>query len=549
MEVKNEIDYGSGREKMPVQAQLPESFAEVDNGLWYWPDVGKDEQFWSPRFKALIGYRPDEIEASYSTFRMLLHPDDIGDVASSVSDSLNYSTTLNIDFRLRIKSGQYRWFHLLGSSGKDRYGRLRHMTGCISDINGRKQHEAALNNTQLVISAPDLSLHEKLSQLLKITTEYLGLDRGVIAWHGGRNYSVFTGCISKALRAEMQAMVEKIYSGQECDLQGLMAFNDVKTGLSEHHLSRSMPGVGSCIIAPLLVGSEQFGLLMVVSESTREKPFCEEEKKFVQTVVRCLAYELERVHYTSMLETRRKELELQIERLTNSNKKLEHFASAASHDLQEPLRVVTGFINLLHEEYNADLDARAQEYIGYSLESVRRTQALVEDMFRYAHSDQDPEPLRLVNMQDVLNDVKASLSELVDVKHAKITNDELPAVYGNHTGLVSLLQNLIDNAIKYNEASTVPVIHISATEQADAWLFCVQDNGPGIEGPQLQTIFQPFKRLRCYSDYPGSGMGLAICKRLVETWYGEIWAESSPGFGSRFYFTLPKSEATPVVSC
>jgi PAS domain S-box-containing protein len=232
------------------------------------------------------------------------------------------------------------------------------------------------------------------------------------------------------------------------------------------------------------------------------------------------------------------------EELVRSNKELEQFAYVASHDLQEPLRMVSGFLRLLAERYEPQLDDKAREYIGYAVEGADRMSQLIVDLLafsRVATKGKTPEPV------DASWPVDAALADLrtsIDSAGATVTHDEMPCVLGDASQLGQLFQNLIANAVKFRSPDRPCQVHVGAEKKDGQWVFSVRDNGIGIARQGFDRIFVIFQRLHTRAQYPGTGIGLAICKKIVERHGGRIWVESQVGEGTTFYFTLP-SDRTP----
>jgi signal transduction histidine kinase len=229
------------------------------------------------------------------------------------------------------------------------------------------------------------------------------------------------------------------------------------------------------------------------------------------------------------------------EELARSNRDLEQFAYVASHDLQEPLRMVAAYTQLLAERYTGKLDENADKYIRYALEGALRMQTLVKDLLEFSRVGRNRKSTPLAGetvVLEALENLRAALLESGAVVH----HQGLPAVNGDHTQLVQLFQNLIGNAIKFR-GEKAPVITVTAEKLAAEWVFSVSDNGIGIAAEHVEAIFVIFQRLHTRAEYPGNGVGLAICKKIVEQHGGRIWVESKAGEGASFKFTLPASPA------
>ena len=223
--------------------------------------------------------------------------------------------------------------------------------------------------------------------------------------------------------------------------------------------------------------------------------------------------------------------------LIRSNADLEQFAYAASHDLQEPLRAVTGCVQLLQQRYTGQLDSRADELIRHTVDGATRMQALITDLLAYARVTTRSTPFVPVDCTTVLDQALANLRVAIAESGAVVTHDPLPTVPADATQLLQLLQNLISNAIKFRREAP-PAIHIGAERQASAWLLTVRDNGIGLEPQFAERIFGLFQRLHTRQEYPGTGIGLAMCKKIVERHGGRMWVASELGQGATFCFTL-----------
>lgn len=235
--------------------------------------------------------------------------------------------------------------------------------------------------------------------------------------------------------------------------------------------------------------------------------------------------------------------------LKRSNEELEQFAYVASHDLQEPLRMVSGYTQLLKRRYADKLDKDANEYIEYAVDGVKRMQALITDLLSYSRLSSRAKAFSEVDLADLLKQVLANLQVAIDESGAKLDVSPLPVVWGDPVQLIQLFQNLASNALKFHQTGVAPHISISVVPEKNCWRFMVADNGIGIESEYRQKIFVIFQRLHTREQYAGTGIGLAICKKIVERHGGSIWMEPASTQGSVFCFTLPmkgSSHANPA---
>jgi len=232
------------------------------------------------------------------------------------------------------------------------------------------------------------------------------------------------------------------------------------------------------------------------------------------------------------------ELKQAIAALKRSNRELEQFAYVASHDLQEPLRMVSSFTQLLAKRYQGKLDKDADEFIAYVVAGAKRMQALINDLLTYSRVDTRGKSFEPIDSEAVFDQAIANLRVAIEEGEAVITHDPLPSLIADDSQIVQLFQNLLGNAIKFH-GKEPPRIHVSAKQEGNEWVFSFRDNGIGIAPEYFDRIFVIFQRLHGREEYPGTGTGLAICKKIVERHGGRIWVESEPSKGSTFYFAIP----------
>ena len=235
-------------------------------------------------------------------------------------------------------------------------------------------------------------------------------------------------------------------------------------------------------------------------------------------------------------------LKLALEELTRSNRELEQFAYVASHDLQEPLRMVASYVRLIGERYRGKLDQKADIYIDFAEEGAKRMQELIDDLLAFSRVARSAN-FQPVDFNEIFAAATENLSRKIEATGAEVTSEVLPVVTGDKNQLMELLQNLIDNAIKYRKPDTPPLVRVSSRKTEGHWEFSIRDNGIGIEPQYFGRIFLIFQRLHTREAYLGTGIGLASCKKIIERHHGRIWVDSEPGEGSSFHFTLPADES------
>jgi PAS domain S-box-containing protein len=289
-------------------------------------------------------------------------------------------------------------------------------------------------------------------------------------------------------------------------------------------------GLSSGLAVPVLAGNEPVAVLEFFEREARP-----EDARLLETVAAIAA------EVGALIRRKRAEEQLKrtAEELARSNAELEQFAYVASHDLQEPLRMVASYTQLLRRRYRDRLDQDANEFIDYAVDGATRMQALINDLLAYSRVGTQGRALEPTETTAVLDQVLVDLGAAIKDAGAHVAHSALPTVRADGRQLAQVFQNLIGNAIKYRRADVPPRIEVRATPEGAMWRFEVQDNGIGIQADYEERIFQLFQRLHTRDEYPGTGIGLAICRKIVERHGGRISVDSSPGEGSTFAFTLP----------
>ncbi len=284
------------------------------------------------------------------------------------------------------------------------------------------------------------------------------------------------------------------------------------------------------LVVPILIKAELWGLL-ITHQCAEARRWTEFEIELLQQLSDQIGIALHQAQLLEQETRQRQELAL-------SNAELQQFAYIASHDLQEPLRMITSYLQLLERRYKDQLDESANDFINYAVDGATRMKTLINDLLTYSRVETRGKTFEQVNCNESLEQAIANLKLAIGETQATVISDPLPEIAADRTQMIQLFQNLISNALKFRSAEP-PLIYLSAQSHSEQWLFRVQDNGIGIEPQYVDRIFVIFQRLHNRAEYPGTGIGLAICKKIVERHGGKIWVESCPGKGSTFCFTVP----------
>ena len=343
-----------------------------------------------------------------------------------------------------------------------------------------------------------------------------------------QGFNLNEGMIKQSWQKTEPTVIDRSASLSENDARLMKAFNAEMLFIVPVATKEGAIGV-------LLVFLE-YGSLFVDDDLTLLTIFAQQTAILLENY-RVLAQQRD---YAQVLE---RTVQARTEALKRSNDELRQFAYVASHDLQEPLRMVVSYLQLIEERYVSQLDSSAHEFFAFATDGAKRMRNLIEALLAYSRVDTQLQSFTLVDFQKVLDDVRNQLSVAVTESGAAITSDPLPKTNANEAMIIQLFQNLLSNGIKYQKTRK-PEIHIGAVRKHEEWVFSVKDNGIGIEPQNLERIFVIFQRLHAQNEYPGTGIGLAISKKVVEHHGGRIWVESTKGEGTTFYFTIPQLAAS-----
>jgi PAS domain S-box-containing protein len=428
----------------------------------------------------------------------LLHPDDIQSAEQRITEAIRDHVPLFNEYRIITPSGETRWIGAWGDTTYNERGEAQRMTGICIDITERKQMDEklraseekfrmAFNTSPIAISIARL----KGGGFVSINKSFEQMS--------GYSESEMIGKTAEELRfwkspEVHQSLLKELHDKGEV--------RDYETPI------QSRNGEIYCLTSASLIeiNGEPHILTLAVDITERKQA----REQLLQTM----------------------------QELKRSNTELEQFAYIASHDLQEPLRAVAGMVQLLQKRYQGQLDQRADEYISLAIDGATRMQTLINDLLAYSRVERRGNPIQSIDANKSLASALRNLQISIAEQGATITNDPLPTLEADPTQLTQLFQNLIGNAIKFH-GETPPQIHIAAEDLGEGWRFSVHDNGIGIEPQYFERVFLIFQRLHTRREYSGTGIGLSVCKKIVEWHGGRIWIESQIGRGSTFYFTIP----------
>jgi PAS domain S-box-containing protein len=511
----------------------------------------------SPQIEDLFGYSAEEWMADPELFVRLLHPEDRERVLAADELTERTGEPFREEYRQFTRDGRILWVRDEAILVFDDDGEPLYWQGILFDITEQKRVEEALRTQNEYLA----SLHETtlgLVERLDPTNLLRGiLERAAALVGTSHGYIYLEDPDDGNLEMRLGAGLFKGYVGGRIQPGEGLAGKVFESGESltvedyrswEHRLELFPDTIRALAGVPLRSGSSATGVL-ALSYADPDRRFGEQEMELLIRFADLASVALDnaRLHDSARRElaarkrTERK-LAALVEELRRSNAELEQFAYVASHDLQEPLRMVSSYTQLLARRYQGRLDEDADEFIGYAVDGANRMQILINDLLQYSRVGTRGKALAPTDTNMVLDAARANLRVVLEETGAMVTSDELPSVMGDPVQLSQLFQNLIGNAVKFSKEGEPPRIHIGAERRDGEWLFSVGDDGIGIEPEYLERIFVIFQRLHARNEYSGTGIGLAVCKKIVERHGGRIWVESAPGEGSTFYFTLQAGE-------
>ncbi|MBP7148621.1 MAG: GAF domain-containing protein [Acidobacteria bacterium] len=403
-------------------------------------------------------------------------------------------------------------------------------------LNVELHHREKMLHSLLECTRAPAGEQELLQRIGGAALELMGgaADAAVVFEQSGRRL-VVRACVSTAGAAPPPAhTLDDSFAGLALEQGRTAALEDarLRPDLCLFRLE-GQPPFRACLAAPLALQDQRHGLVAVYAREPRQ--WTADHFRVAEWLAREATLALAAQHLQARLQRSLGDLE-------RSNRELEQFAYVASHDLQEPLRMVQAFLQLLRQRCGDQLDDKADEYLGFAVQGAQRMSQLVRSLLEYSRVQSDGLTRAEVALAGILEQALANCRAALAEAAGEVTAGELPLVYGDALQLTRLLQNLVGNALKFRAPGRPPRVHVSAEREGEAWVVSVRDNGIGVPPEERERIFLAFRRLHAQDEYPGTGIGLAICAKIVERHGGRIWAEPNASEGTTFRFTVPAAE-------
>lgn len=447
----------------------------------------------NPSFAEVIGYDPlihDHPETIYANHKLV----------GQVFDTLLSGKYWRGDVEVKIPTGDVISYYMSGGPVLDESGELKAVYGIHTDITERKQAEQTIRK----------AYHERNTILESIGDGFFAVDKNWVVNYWNKEAAVLLGKTKKEMVGNQLWDVFEHMKGSDSytKYQEAIATNQVV------HFVDHYPDMNKWYEVSAYPSAD--GLSVFFKDIT--------ERKITDIQVK----DLNRV------------LSNKVKELGISNRELEQFAYVASHDLQEPLRMISSFLTQLQRKYNDQLDTKAHQYINFAVDGARRMRQIILDLLDFSRVGRLDMEKEQVDVNSIITEIIALYRKKIDETKTLLIIGDMPQIVAPKTAIRQLLQNLISNAIKYQHTGNHPLIEIACTDDANYWQFSVKDNGIGISSDYFEKIFIIFQRLHTKDQYSGTGMGLAICRKIVDNLGGRLWLESEEGEGSVFYFTVPK---------
>ncbi|MCR6720128.1 MAG: PAS domain S-box protein [Chitinophagaceae bacterium] len=479
--------------------------------LGYWElNLKNGTMFWTREVYTIWGVDSESFELTPKSFFSTIHPEDREPFIGFETRKYDDDKKIEIEHRIILPDGSIRYIHEIAEIVRNEDGEAIRVEGTAQDITERtlalqrlEESEAQYRYLFLMSPLPKCIYDIQTMQIYEVN----------------------------------EATIKKYGYSREAFLK--MTILDV---IPEEDWERVKAAAQSAVKGAT-VNFGQWRHIKADGETLYMEVAGHIMTQFNRDVIMSVAMDVtERVKITGQLEELNRELITRTEELASSNVELERFAYVASHDLQEPLRMVSSFLQLLKKKYHEQVDETGQAYIDFAVNGADRMKQLIKDLLEYSRLDSKSDEPDETDMGQVMQEVIYTLGDRIRQANATVDVGPLPVIIAHRTQMFQLLQNLVSNGLKYNDQPH-PKVSVNALDQSDHWLFEIHDNGIGIEERHYNKIFAIFQRLHTRSQYSGTGIGLSVCKKIVERAGGSIWVQSKPGSGSTFYFTIPKIES------
>ncbi|WP_373494425.1 PAS domain S-box protein [Aquiflexum sp.] len=487
----------------------------TNDAIWDWK-LGDNKVFWGDTYIQLFGEIPAPGHTDLEKVVSRLHPEEVGDLIRSCEETIK-SKVLNWSYEHRYlkANGEFAYVSNKAAIIRDDQGKAIRVIGAMSDITQRKESTEAIGKSE---ERQKLIMNAALDAIVCINMEGM-----VTFWN---------------------PQAEKVFGWKEDEAKGkklselIMSHNHRKLhekGMENYQKTGEGPVLNRLIELPAIrKNGEEFTVELTIL------PIRQDQEEFFCAFIRDIT---ERKSAESKLHELNTNLANQTKELEASNQELEQFAYVASHDLQEPLRMISSFMQQLDNKYGNSLDDRGRKYIHFAVDGANRMRQIIQDLLEFSKVGKTEKNTETIDLNELLADIKILFRKEIADKNALLEIGEIPQIQGPQSPMRQVFQNLIGNALKYSLKDVPVKIKIRSRDMETHWQFAVQDNGIGIPEGSHDKIFEIFKRLHTKEEYEGTGMGLAITKKIVENMGGKIWVESEPGSGSTFFFTLPKNQS------
>jgi PAS domain S-box-containing protein len=535
----------------------------ISDAIWDW-DLEAKTVFWGSGYKTLFGYDYGNSVVPEDLWETKVHPDDFQFIMASINDA-------RANPKIERWKGEYRFLKQDGSYAfviehtvilRNQNGKPRRMIGALQDVTDKKEAEhAIIQKTKYLETISKVvesllsfeSWESVLARSLKLMGEAAAVDRVYYLQHF-EDQKTHRGFLKQEYEWVKEGITPELENPefQAIPLDDFpeylqMALDRIPYQVITSQVSDSATreilekqDIKSILQIPVFTKNTFKGFLGF-DDCTQERVWTKDEISFLQTIVNNFGAAIEKQEFELSLQQVNEQLKDTNRSLEISNSELEQFAYVASHDLQEPLRMVSSFLSLLEKKYGDQLDDKAHTYIQYSKDGAARMRNIILDLLEFSRVGRAGD-LKVTRFDPkvAIQEAMSLISQQIQESKAEITINVPKEVQSKKSAFIQLIQNLLSNAIKYQNAGNIPRINIAVENLGDYWRFAISDNGIGIAPEYQDKIFVIFQRLHDKSQYSGTGIGLAICKKIVEFLGGEISVSSELSKGSTFYFTLPK---------